>query len=451
MKSLKPALSILSLFSGAALTFGAPPAESPYSAPQSPFYGQVRARTEFDDRAIQDTVTKKGLLYTLLRTRLGFVAVPSPAVEVKVEVQDSRFFGQEPVASATNPASATTGDFAREDLEQGYFAIEEGDFKTALGRQKMTLGSGRFLSTLEWNNVSRAFDGWSFNYKVAGGAGNLTGMAFLVKDTSMATVQDHDLLSGLYYSHAITPDIGADAYAFYEQDRLPETYSGEAAKNFDLEYYGLRSYGKAGMFTWDGEFIWQGGEVLVGAKDLTSEAFQLSARAGVVLGGGAFKINAGLDMMSGDKDSTDNTTNLYRANYYFGHALYGWMDYLDINPKYGEMDYRVDADLGFLPNAMGNPRVTLKPQYHYFTPQNAPSGKDDPYGQEFDLEAHVALYPKSNIVFGAGLFIPGDGYLQIPNAGVSGANTINEVGTKLNATSKTENGIYLYFMPTFNF
>jgi hypothetical protein len=359
MRALKTIVHLLPCLT-LGLSRGAVPEGSPYTTPQPPFFGQVRSRTEYDLRALADTTTKKGLMYTLLRTRLGFVAVPNPAVEIKVEMQDSRFYGQEP-AAANNPASATTGNFEHLDLLQGYASIEEGIFKTALGRQKMQLGAGRFMSTLEWNNVSRAFDGWSANLKLAGGDGNLTAVAFLIKDTNTVTVKDHDFLSGLYYSHAVTPDIGAEAYVFYDQNRLPQAYSGETALNYDLQYYGERTYGKVGIFAWDEEFIWQGGEMATPKGSRDSKAFQLGTRAGVVLGGGSYKINAGLDMMSGDDDSTDTDTHLYRANYYFGHALYGWMDYLDVNPKYGEMDWRLDADLAFLPNASGIPRLTLKP------------------------------------------------------------------------------------------
>jgi hypothetical protein len=433
MRALKTIINLLPCLAlGAA--FGAVPAESPYATPQPPFFGQIRTRTEFDVKRMADTTLKKGLLNTQLRSRLGFVAVPSPAVEIKFEIQDVRFMGSEPNA-ANNPASATVGNRAGVDLLQGYFAVEQGIFKTAVGRQKMSLGAGRFLSTLEWSPTSRSFDGWSGNLNL--GAGNLTGLSFLVRDTNIAVTKDAAILSGLYYSHQINPDIVAEAFGFYDRSRLASAYGGVTAANYDLNYFGERVAGKVGIFAFEEEFIYQGGEASVGAASKANGAFQLATRAGVVLGNN--KVNLGFDMMSGDDDLTDDDMTTYRANYYFAHNLYGWMDYFVGNPQFGVMDFRVDADIALLPGANGNPRLTLKPQYHYFLPASAPSGADDPYGSEIDFEAHIAWFPKSNIVLGAGLFFPGDNAFRLAAAGLPGA------------TASKETGIFLYCMPVFNF
>lgn len=437
---IKNSALFLSLLA-AAPAFAALPEGSPFTLPQPPFFGQVRPRTEFDSKDIRDTSVNKGLLHTHMRTRLGFVAAPSPKTEIKVEVQDVRFWGTETPTVGTNPATATLGNLKGVDLLQGYFAIEEGSFKGAFGRQKMQLGAGRFLSTLEWSPTSRAFDGLAFNWNLE--PGNLTGFSYLVRDTSQAAISDRLLLSGLYYSHQITADIVADAYGFYDQSRLPTTSAGVTSVNYDLFYFGERLAGKAGILSFEEEFIWQGGELGggTGPAEKTSAAWQLATRLGVILG--THKINAGLDIMSGDADPAlgDDEVNTYRANYYFAHAYFGWMDYFINNPRFGVMDYRVDANLAFLPNAAGNPRVTLIPQYHYFTPHDAPSGSDDAYGQEFDLEVHLGLYPKSNIVLGAGMFIPGDG-------AVAGNLPVARRGNK---AASTQNGMFLYFMPVFNF
>lgn len=445
MRSLNPLSTLLPLAALCALPIsGAVPAESPYAVPQSPFYGQVRTRTEYDIKGMADTATKHAFLNSQLRTRLGFVAVPSPSVEIKVEVQDMRYYGQEPNV-AGNPSSGTVGNMKGVDLTQGYVAVEQGMFKTALGRQKMSLGAGRFLSTLEWSPTSRAFDGWSFNLNF--GPGNLTGLAFLVRDTNQFVTRDHEYLAGLHYSHQINPDIVAEAYHFYDQSRLGTIHNGDTTSNYDLQYTGERVAGKVGFVSFEEEFIWQSGELITNKGfERTSSAFQLATRLGLVFGNQ--KANLGVDMMSGDDDGTDDVYHTYRANYYFAHNLYGWMDYFVANPRYGVIDYRFDGDFGFLPGPTGNPRISIKPAYHYFMPQAAPSGFDEPYGQELNLEAHIAWFPKSNIVLGAGVFFPGDDAYLLPAASQRSTGVPTAV---LSAKTAKENGVFLYFMPTFNF
>jgi hypothetical protein len=416
----------------AAPSAATPPPDSPFGGAPSARYGQVRTRTEYDAKAMADTSANKALLSTQLRTRLGFTSANSP-VGFKIEFQDSRFFGQEPAAAA-NPATASLGNMKGVDLLQGYVTVEHGGTRLALGRQKMSLGSGRFLSTLEWHPYSRAFDGLSFNAEME--PGNLTGLAYLVSDASAAAPDDYDLLTGLFYNHKFTLNLSADVYAFYDKSTLPSAVAGVAAANSDLVYVGERIAGKAGPITFEEEFIWQAGELHAG-RDLASQAFMLALRLGSSFG--KHKVNLGLDMMSGDDDPADDVMRTYRPNYYFGHAYFGWMDYFLGNPAHGVIDIRADMDLGFLPNPAGAPTVSLKPQYHFFLPQSAPSASDDPYGQEIDVELHLTgIYPKANLVLGAGLFLPGDGAFKLPAA-------------RLAAGQDSKPGLFLYFMPIFNF
>jgi len=410
-----------------------PPAESPFAPAPASLYGQERLRTEYDQKAVKDASSNQAFLNTQMRSRLGFTAAPSEKVGIKFEIQDTRFFGSEPSTPATNPAGASIGNSKGLDLLQGYVTVTEGPVTAAIGRQKMSLGSGRFLSTLEWSPTSRSFDGASCNYNIQ--PGNLTGVAFLVRDSTDKAVDDRLLLTGLYYNHQLTANHQVDAFLFYDQSRLSGVYGGLASQNYDLVYLGERAAGRLGAFTYEEEFIWQGGEVRAG-RDLTSAAFQVATRIGMIAG--ANKVNAGFDIMSGDDKPSDGNSTAYRASYYFAHAYYGWMDYFAVNPGYGVMDLRLDADIPLLPGPTGTPRVTLKPQYHFFLPQNAPSGLDDPYGQEADLELHLGIYAKSDIVCGAALFLPGKDAAFLPAAALA-----------LNQDSQP--GYFLYFMPTFNF
>jgi hypothetical protein len=427
-----------------AVVHATPPEGSPYSLPQPAFFGQVRPRTELDHKALYDTSANKALLSTHVRSRIGFTASPSLNVEIKVELQDTRVFGTEPTGTTTpppaTPHTASTGNMKGVDLLQGYIAVQEGPVKVALGRQKMQLGAGRYLSTLEWAPYSRAFDGLSANWSME--SGDLTAFTFLVADSTNSTAgaaptkaatSDRLLLSGLHYNRKISETLTAEVSLFHDQSRLRTVYSGDSSTSYDLIYGGERVVGRFGMFAFEEELLYQSGKVRYGTSK-NSEAWQIALRAGIVLP--KVKANLGVDAMSGDDDQTDDTYATYRANYYFAHAYFGWMDYFVSNPRYGVVDYRADVDALMW---QGETRTaSLKAQYHYFTPQNAPSALDDAYGQEIDAEIHLGLYPKSNIVLGAGVFLPGESASRLPVA-------------KVGATQKDGPGYFLYFMPTFNF
>lgn len=198
------ALVTFSVLSAAA--FAAPPAESPFSQPQPAFYGQVRPRMELNHKMLADT--SHAAAYTLLRSRIGFSAVTSEFSEIKIELQDSRVLGSEP-AAGLNQSSTTTGNAKGVDLTQGYGALEylfgeSNSLKAALGRMKMSLGAGRFLSTLEWSPTARQFDGLAANLRVD--KLNVTGFGFQVRDTTnYASVLGNGAFTQLWGGYASLP------------------------------------------------------------------------------------------------------------------------------------------------------------------------------------------------------------------------------------------------------
>jgi hypothetical protein len=410
------ALAALTTATACGALYAAPPKDSPFGAATEGLHGQVRTRTEFIKKSFADSVDPT--LSTGLRSRLSYTATPSEVVSLKFELQDSRGFGSEPAAVAANPATSTIGDAKGVDLLQAYAKAMIGQAEVVLGRQKMSLGSGRFLSTLEWHPYSRAFDGVSLNSPIA--TGNLTAFSFLPNDPMGA--ESHLWLSGLYFTQPLTPDIGLDVMAFLDHADMPVPV---APTGYSLIYVGEKISGKVGPITFEEEFIYQLGTVDPDGTDLSSQAFQLGVRVGSSVG--KLSGNLGFDMMSGDDDATDDATNTYRANYFFGHAFFGWMDYFLVNPPAGVMDARADVSLGLfdINGKTGKAMV----QGHYFMPA---AGEGDPYGIEIDAELHFGLFPKSNIVIGAAAFIP--------DAAPPGFANVDDAPA-----------YFFYLMPIFNF
>ena len=435
------AWSSLVAASGSAV-LAAAPSESPFSQPQPAFYGQVRPRLELNHKALADT--SHSAAYTLLRSRLGFMAVTSEFSEVKIELQDARVLGNEPV-TGLNQSSTTTGNSKGVDLTQGYGALEylfgeSNSLKAAFGRMKMSLGAGRYLSTLEWSPTARPFDGFATNLRID--KLNVTGFGFLVRDTtSYANVLANGVynqLWGAYASLPLSDSATIEAGAFYDMGRQANLVplTPDTTANHDIATLDGRAVAKFGPVAIEQEILYQTGEVNANKKgDVDVAAWYTSTRIGVVLPMG--KLNLGLDAMSGDGDAKDMELNQYRAQYWFAHSYFGWMDYFLNNPKYGVVDYRVDADV-----PVGE-FASVKAQYHYFTPQIATDNgaKLKAYGQEIDAEIHVTRIPKTLLVLGAGVFLPGDGAYLLPGALTQLASS----------AVKTGPGYFVYFQPAFNF
>jgi hypothetical protein len=137
------------------------------------------------------------------------------------------------------------------DLLQGYVAVQEGPVKVVLGRQKMQLGAGRYMSTLEWAPYSRAFDGLSANWSMENA--DLTAFTFLVKDsisntgagvqTAVAT-GDRLLLTGLHYNRKIGDNLTVEFSAFNDNSNLRTIVGADTTMSYNLYYLGQRTQGK---------------------------------------------------------------------------------------------------------------------------------------------------------------------------------------------------------------
>jgi len=441
MNSMAPAAVLLALTGG---VLAAPPAESPFLAGTPGWSGQIRPRAEINHKPLSDS--SHTAAYTLLRSRLGYFAAPSPWTEAKIEIQDARVLGGEPHAGK-NVSTASTGNAKGVDLTQAYgvLRLPVGDADTAeiaFGRMKMSLGSGRFLSTLEWSPTARQFDGLAANFGHAGM--DFTAFAFQVKDTTnYAAVAANGRYAALLGAYASVPvkaaGLTVDLGAFYElgrTDSLVVPGATEAIGPSDLVTFDARVAGKAGLFTYEQEVLLQVGESWSDGKkaDLEHLAWFTATRVGVAHDLG--KINLGLDALSGDGNAKDSAIDQYRASYWFAHQYFGWMDYFVNTPRYGVVDARLDADIPL--GKWG----AFKPQAHYFLPQiQTDLGESlDPYGQEYDAELHVTKIPKFLLVLGAGVFLPGDG-----------AWMLGGPGGLANAKVSSAPGWFLYASPVFQF
>ncbi len=116
------------------------------------FNGEYRARFEgFTHRAYSKGNDDH---YLLNRVRFGFRVKPADRVQLVVQTQDSRVFGNSLIPSAPPFQDSF-------DLRLGYLELGDPE-KTTLafrvGRQEISLGEERLLGSSNWGNTARSFD-----------------------------------------------------------------------------------------------------------------------------------------------------------------------------------------------------------------------------------------------------------------------------------------------------
>jgi hypothetical protein len=115
------------------------------------FTGSLRVRLE-STRGTDFSLTNADA-YTLTRARLGLAFQPFPWIRLFGEAADARaeFYKATPATGIDDPF----------DLRQAYAEggkLEGNGFRARVGRQEMTIGSGRLLATGDWSNDFKTYD-----------------------------------------------------------------------------------------------------------------------------------------------------------------------------------------------------------------------------------------------------------------------------------------------------
>jgi len=115
------------------------------------FTGQERLRVESTRGSYFSATTADA--YALTRTRLGMGFEPVSWLRVYGEAADDRAYFYK-----TTPPSTINDPF---DLRQGYIeagALEGNGVRVRVGRQDVTVGSGRLVAVGDWSNDAKTFD-----------------------------------------------------------------------------------------------------------------------------------------------------------------------------------------------------------------------------------------------------------------------------------------------------
>ncbi len=386
-----------------------PPAPAPTivktDAKQLAVDGQFRFRFEYRDPAGYDTVANvhedDDLFMT--RIRLNFKYAVQDDLDVFVQLQDARTFGEE-ASVASNEKNV--------DLKQGWIEVRKllgQPLTLKLGRQELAYGDGRVLSPLDWNNITRSFDGAKLRW--AGDDWWVDFFYMIVKEGTGA--EDDQDFTGLYASYTGWKDHEVDLY-FLVRELNNNAFTGENGVVGDVrdQTIGARLKGKQSAFDYSLEFMLQSGDYVEDSIKANAYAATFGYTFDM-----AWKPRVGLELTqaSGDADPADGDHESYDPLFAFGHFYQGFAD---------QFAFRNGRDVALYVKIAPCEGVTVHLDLHTFTldeerdswfnasgaqiRRDATGNSDAEIGREIDLHARWSATKAVKFWFGFALFQAGE-------------------------------------------
>jgi hypothetical protein len=372
-------------------------ASGPVTAQQIDWSGEIRLRTEVDNRNFDLSTSPN--YYTLSRTRLGARVGLHEHVSAFVQIQDSRQFGA---------AGNTLAPLDNLDLHQAYLDVRdilgEGVGLRA-GRMQLAYGNERLIGAVGWHNVGRAFDGAVVDIGL--GAARVDLIATTVREThpyapvatpaaTLPQPDDKQRFFGAYAQIAPTPPLAADVYLLYE-DHPPA--DADAVRPLSRWTAGTYLRGRfAPRLTYQAEVAAQFGR----RQDETVGAYMLTGSLEQRLGpGGMFALALGYDLLSGTPAGADRY-GAFDPLFHTGHKFYGFMDYFIAVPA--NTGGRGLHDLYVRARMLNYRGLTLDAWVHnlWFDVPSPDGGRF--LGHEVDLVASFLIHQTVAVEAGAAVF-----------------------------------------------
>lgn len=372
---------------------------------------RLRYHNEQNFRITSAVPNKLGLTgadgrFLLKRTKLWIDHTVNENLRVYTEVMDA-------VANGTNHLPRLI-DENRLDLHQLYIETDfNTDWTARVGRQWVGLGSQRLISSLEWANTRRPYDGALFSRDID--AGKLT--AFWMQPASNLSHQPDDTnhkitLYGLYLDGAASETRKQDLYWISMNNKIA---------NLQTDTLGTLIKGQGSQWKYEFE-----GGVQLGTNSDASD--HLAGFTSIGIGRDVEHDIGGTIWFIHDWGSGDSTMgNGFHYNFPMGHRYMGFMD---LYSRSNLHDFNIRWTRQFTDTC------ELLIWYHYFAladpsdgpynvnmtpfaghPTATPNSRD--LGHEIDLRATFKLREYSTLVIGYSHFFSGS-YYQQPGLPFSG-------------------------------
>ena len=271
-----------------------------------------RSNFDFNNKAKDD------LEFALLRTRLTFDLNVTETFRAFVMLQDSRVFGEEGLVVA---------DTGGVDIQEAYFDIRNlfGALTIRGGRFMLDYGDQRLISSLDWHNVGRSWDG--FNFMVEKDDFSVDFFYTRVDENLLTTgIDENEDFAGLYGSYQGVEKQVFDLYLLYRKNNDSDDIVGEDGRGGHEKLWtlGVRAKGSIGGFDYVAEGGYQFGDHA--SDNISAWMFELGAGYGFKDAAWEPYLDLTWIVASGDTDPTDGRRETWNQLYTFGHYYLGYID-----------------------------------------------------------------------------------------------------------------------------
>lgn len=284
---------------------------------KSPFNYMVANRNRSED-------------FALLRSRLHIGFDVNEHLAALLEFQDARVFGEEmSLVADTDGADLQQGHIILKNLEDLCLgeADDSWDLTVYAGRKRLpNYGDQRMISSLDWGNVGRTFDGAQVVAKSEHAQVDFL-YALINEGAGVTGAGNDDVLGGVYATTSAVPNVTLDGYWFGRNFKT-DGVTGENGAVGDLEdhTFGARAKAKSNGFHATVEAARQSGDF---SSD-TVQAWAWATEVGIASAPGSVPLSpafaAGWTFATGDGNPNDGKRETFTPVAPFGHAYQGHYD-----------------------------------------------------------------------------------------------------------------------------
>ncbi len=372
-------------------------AAGPLAAQSVEFSGQLRERSEFNDKSFLEEMHHD--VYHQLRTRLRATGTVNEQVRVVAEIQDARVFGEE-----TSTLNAGASHF---DLRQGFVEVKglaDGLLGFTLGRQALVYANERFLGAIDWHPYGQTFDAGVLRLTAGDFRIDAIGAA-VTRNPVMPDYTRDVFLTGAWAAWT-NADIRTTVQAFFLYDNPATTLVRQ-----NRQTAGLYAGGHFAGFDYELDAAVQMGDYMITgspAKDISAN--MIGVRVGYAFPQLAkLRIGAGFDRLSGQDPNDAEKMGAFHTLYATNHKYYGFMDYFLNIPAtttgFGLQD--IIAQVSLVPTD----GFALAVDLHLFSTASDPAefgsnydGKSNAIGTEVDVTAKWSLAKAVGMTLGYSMF-----------------------------------------------